>query len=211
MPKNIRKRSARRRRNRNDNPLKPGQLVSTVPYTHTFRFGGAANVSSGAITVIDILGAAGVFTEVANTSVVPWYDTVKVNWIKIWGTGLSVTTNQPSTITLTWSGGQGFSADIVIVDTSTNPTAPPYITSRPPPRSAASFWLASSAANTQQVLSIAATDPIIVDLNVSLQTNGAGAGDTLSVVTAAVGVAYWLALDGPAGNSLVPIGLPSTH
>jgi hypothetical protein len=76
----------------------------------------------------------------------------------------------------------------------------------PDPKSVASFW-----SNAGQLMVIQTTIGSIVDLSVDWTLDAFISPDTLSIATGVLGSAYFLALDGPSGNTYTPIGLPTTH
>jgi len=173
------------------------------------------------ITGGDILGSAGVYTQTVNSSVVPWYTSFKIHRIRVWAyTTSSDPTELPVSISLEFGGGAvsaaAFGSNKLYNDVSLNAAQPAFLDVVPPRGSAASFWNVDTA-NIMFILTaaqsgIGAAGSVILDLDLSLQTIGDASGNSIAVATAAAGSNYFLALDGPSSNTLIPVApLPTTH
>jgi hypothetical protein len=197
--------------------LKPPQLDVAMPLRHTFRFASANLASITSITATDILGAAGVYTQTANSSVVAWYTSFKIHRVRVWAyTTSSDPTELPVSISLEFTGGASFGANRMYNDISLNSAQPAFLDVVPPKDSSCSFWQ-NIGSNVMFILTaaqsgIGAAGSVILDLDLSLQTVGDTTGNQIAVATAAAGSSYFLALDGPSSNTLIPVApLPTTH
>lgn len=218
MPKKnnmkVAKRGRRPQRNmrRRFTPMKPGQFQPYMPYTHTYRFdsGPTTNNNAEPVTALNLLGAAGVFTSAANSTVETWFCQVKVLNVRIWspciqayssGTGVG-----QGTCAIFWSGSEN-DAGTQISDSTNTTTVPAFISAKPPEGSSPSFWNSSGAGT---MFYITATPGSIIEVTLCLNQLGGSTGASISVTTAALGNSYFLALDGPGSNKFVPVGLVTT-
>jgi len=223
MPKRM-KNNKRPRVNRSSSGpirLKPPQHDVGMPLRHVFRYT-AANLSSITnITAQDILGSAGVYTLAANSSVVTWYTSFKIHRVRVWAYTTSADpTELPVSISLEFGRGPPgaftFAANKMFNDVSLNAAQPAFLDCIPPSGSIASFWNQQTSdimfTLTSAQSGVGAAGSVIIDLDLSLQTVGDVSGSSIAVATAALGASYFLALDGPSSNLLVPVApLPTTH
>jgi hypothetical protein len=192
-----------------------------MPLRHTFRFASANLSSITSISAQDILGAAGVYTSVVNSSVVAWYTSFKIHRVRVWAyTTSSDPTELPVSLSLEFGGGAvgaaTFGSNKLYNDVSLNSAQPAFLDVVPPTGSISSFWnqLTTDVMFTLTVAqsAIGAAGSVILDLDLSLQTIGDVTGSSIAVSTAAAGSSYFLALDGPSSNTLIPVApLPTTH
>jgi len=135
-----------------------------------------------------------------------------------WTQGVGV----PVSVAVYWNGASsslgamaGFAPNTNSLDTSASPDVPAHVFAVPPKNSAQSFWLGgaylSPSASGNQFCQIVCPADTVIDLDVSITIQDAQNVTGLSVATAALGAEYWLALDGPTNNNLVPVGLNTTH
>lgn len=183
----------------------PPQLREEVKFQHRYRFLNLANVASTNITATDLLGAAGCIGSVTNTDVAALASSVRVKRVTLYGG--SPAQGAASTCRIIWSGAAN-SPDVIKSDTVMNAARNPFVTDIPPPRSLAAFW---QQAGTQVVFSVQQSAGGIIDIDLDLCLADTLTGTTIPVAVAVVGTVYYLALDGPAGHTLVPVGLPTTH
>ncbi len=181
--------------------------------TKTFRFEGTVAPGSPVnITAETILSACGVVGSVTNLDVAQLWASFKIKRLRIWSAPASVSANA-NTITVVWAGAGTVSNTIKIEsDTSISTAVPLYLDLVPPPESAAAFWNIESSGALFQIEQLGTSSPLIVDLTLDLKMNSGGfASHQVGVSTAVVGELYFLALDGPSTNLLVPVALGTTH
>ncbi len=188
------------------NTLGPPQFSSNVVNRHTFRFIATQSPASG-ITANNLLAAVGNICHVANSAVMSIAGSAKLHRISIYTPPAAV--GSASTCSVTWLSGQADSPSLLEVsDSSVSTAQPAHITTVPPKESGASFWFTSSATALFSMISPAGS---IVDVDISYVLNDIGsAGVATTVAVGSLGVMYWLALDGPTNNRLVPVSLFTT-
>jgi urea transporter len=59
-------------------------------------------------------------------------------------------------------------------------------------------------------MKLSVVEGAVIDLAVDFTLSGQFEAFTQVVATAVVGTVYYLALDGPSSNTLVPVGVPTT-
>ncbi len=203
------------RRSRSSNSLRNVQpnIIEAEPYlTHTYRYSGAiANTAGLSITALDILGAAGVYTKTSNSSVVPIFSSFRLRRLKVWATTVSGATPVGS-VAVIWQGASTAAAtDQMMVATSASISVPLFMDMKPPAMSQAAFWNIESSGVIFSIAPTLANTQLVVDLTLDLKMNTGGFSPVgITVVTAALGDTYYLALDGPGTNELLPVGLSST-
>jgi len=187
----------------------PPRLMVTLGSRKVLRFSAGASAS---ITVGNVLGALGCIGTVANTTVVAVMSSMRINQISYWSGSNSSAT---STLQLSWAAGESSQVPDEAVDTS----IPQGITStnclrfRPPKGSLAAFWITSADAAAALFTITVPTGSTsgVLDLDVTYRQCDKLSPLAISVATAAVGHMYYLALDGPSGNTWIPTSLPTTH
>ncbi len=179
------------------------------------RFNATAgtSITTGAITLDDVLGAIGVIGRVANTSVTCLATSFKINAVRLWvGPSASVATQSFVSF---FSAGDDHEPDFMVEnDIPINMQAVPNLLEfRPPKNSTAGMWQRDTATGTDliMVVGVGTTGSLVeVDLDFTLSTTLASS-NSLSVTTSAVGVFYRLALNKSNGSSsLVPLAFQTT-
>lgn len=199
---NLRKRqgySPKGRRNVN-----PPQILSNVVKNHTFRYL-ASSGFSGAISAQMILGAMGTICTTTNSVVTFINESFKVNRISMWAPPASQ--GAATTVSVNWIGSM-FSPNKEVSDTSVSVSHNSQLHCKPPPLSSASFWQPISGNN---VFSLVAPAGTVIDINVSIVEGDDEVIGTANVATGVLTHTYYLALDGPTSNLLVPVSLATTH
>ncbi len=184
------------------------------PYlTKTLRFEGSITPGTPiTVTAETLLSACGVVGSVTNLDVSQLFISFRVKRLRVWSAPASVSANA-NTITLVWSG-QGSIANSIELesDTSISTAVPLYLDCTPPAHSQAAFWSVESSGTVFQLEQFGTTSPVVVDLTVDLKmASGGFLTHQVGVSTAVVGELYYLALDGPSTNTLVPVALGTTH
>jgi hypothetical protein len=181
------------------------QISSNVVKSHVFRFT-ATSAFNGNIRQEDVGGALGTIATVVNSTVTYINETFKVRRIRIWTPPASQ--GASATCSVNWIGGS-FAANKEISDTSVSVSVPAHIDCKPPPQSSASFW--QNVASSTALFTLACPSGSIVDLHVSYIEGDDESVNSAAVATAVLGHTYYLALDGPSTNLLVPVSLTTTH
>jgi len=197
--------------------LKPPQFQSVPTIRTCMRFinqtAQSGNATPLAVTTINLMNAAGLMATGANTAY-PFHGFFEIIRIELWSSlNSSVSFNQAPTIGVRWFNtvtgtlGDTNSQDS---DSTINPSAPAYVSSRPPKGTAASWWSGPST-NTIFNIFFANTTAIICDIHCDLKIND-NANNTVTSVTTTnamtVGNVYFPALDGVSGNQWRRTNLP---
>jgi hypothetical protein len=195
--------SASAKRSRN----KPPAHVSNLKMTHTFRFV-ATGAENPTITSTNIIGALGCMTSVANNTVTPICESFRIKSLSAWAPPPSQ--GASATVSVEWLGTSQSPA-YEVSDTSNSVTSPAFIHSKPPKESNAAFWQSPYLTSVSMFLPIFPAGTII-DLEVELIIKDEASDTfTITVATAVLNTMYYLALDGPSSNNLVPQSLTTTH
>ncbi len=185
-------------------PPKIPSIRSNLQIRHRFRFRATAAIVAVGISDTQILGTFGNVCTVANSAVATLAKTWRLHSLEMWSP--VVTNGTPITV----------SCELQVVnapnrewsDTAISTTMPAHIKVRPPKDSLLSMWRIG-ASSTPFLLNC--PTGTIVDLDVSFIMDDDSA--TLATVTVAAGTLgsyYYLALDGPTTNLLVPVSLQTT-
>lgn len=185
----------------------PGRLMTTVSVHHVYRFS-VSTTGTYQITVASLLGALGGITSIVNSKIISWASAVKIRKVTVWP---SASSSAPVNVQLSWSAGQSGQVpdqaeDMSIPQGTTVSRALAFV---PPPMTLAKFWIgdADVAANLFQVQVAAGS---ILDLDVDYRLSNIITPTFSTVTVATLGTVYYLALDGPGSNKIVPVGLPTT-
>jgi len=183
----------------------PLQLTHNVKNV-TIRFG---VTSSGSYTISNdgIYGALGTIGITLNTFVKAWASTYRLRKVTVFP---SSSASSDTTCSLNWSSGLTTFAKDEVMNQSvpSGMTVPEKVVFVPPKKSLVSDWI--FLASVLNMFSITVSAGSIVDLNIDYTLGNSLTGPFVSVTTAVVGTVYYLALDGPSSNKIVPIGLPTT-
>jgi hypothetical protein len=201
------KRNKIKRSRRDQIAIKPPQLQPYPRTTHTLRFvatGAEVRQTISSNFIFNALGCLGV----TSTSVQGLWGSLRVKRLRMWSPFLS----DANYISVEWgSQGVGSAAAIVVSDNSVSDMAPSFIDTTPPVGALASFWQ-NAGENQSGLFLLTYPEYCVVDLTVdAVMWNNNGTGSTSTVTSATLGDIYYLALDGPSQNTLVPQGLNTTH
>jgi hypothetical protein len=83
--------------------------------------------------------------------------------------------------------------------------------SSPPRGSLCDEWIQCNNSVATAIFTLLLQQGTIVDVALVFTLANNFASNSISVATAVVGTQYYLALDGPTSNKVVPLGLPTTH
>jgi len=178
-------------------------LRSNVVKHHRFRFTASSACVKSQITGTTLLGACGVVGTVVNTTGAYVNRTVRLRSVHVWAP--TATSNSPTTCAVEWLGSAN-SPNLEISDTSINVSKPASLHVKPPPNSLASFWTGFSST----IFLLDCPGGSVVDVSVDYIEMDTTTPVTTGLTTVALGVLYYLALDGPATNKLVPVSLTTT-
>lgn len=184
----------------------PQMLETNVRLTHRYRFA-VTSAFAGAVTFTDIAGAMGTFGTVTNTTVVAWIASLRIKRVEMWTPPPSQ--GATATCSIDWFSTNQQPA-MEFSDTSVSTAIPAHVRCVPPAKSLAAFWQAAgNAANAFELVAPAGT---IIDIHVDgILIDADDVGVTYAVATAVIGKPYYLSLDGPASNLLVPVSMVTTH
>ncbi len=189
-----------------------GSLPPTLNVSPTlkqvFRF--KATASSGvAVTVGTLFGALGGICTVANSKVQSWCSSARIKSVTLWPAPSTSTTPTPY---LVWDAGQSGQIRDEQMDGSIpeGTAVTKALRFLPPAGSLCGFWI-SAADSSATLFAVQAVSGMIVDLAVDYTlASGLGPVAASTVVSGTLGSVYYLALDGPSSNKLVPTTLPTT-
>lgn len=172
-----------------------------VTVRHTFRFRSAGFVAVSC-SVTDLLGACGGICYTANSLLRTWASSVRVHKMTIWPDAAGeVTINWATPVT-------GIEKDVMMnEDLPTGVTLTGAVVSKPPAKSLCGSWLQSSTAN---IFIVNSTAGCIMDVDLEFTLSATLLGTAITIATGTLGTIYYLALDGPSQNNLVPVGLVTT-
>jgi hypothetical protein len=184
------------------------QCVLTVRHKYYFlvEVSGVANVS---INDRYIRGAIGGICTVANSKVMPWAGSIKLHSIVLWPSAVS---GSSGACDLYWvSTGTEFIKDdekFRVLPEGITETGPLKFT--PPAKSLAGEWISDSGSATN-LAGLSAPNGTVVCLDVSFTLANNITAVLATVASGTLGSVYYLALDGPTSNLVVPLGVPTTH
>jgi hypothetical protein len=185
----------------------PPRIQLSPSLSHVYRFR-STNANAANITVANILGALGGICTVVNSKITTWSGSFKILKVTVWP---SASASAPTVATLDWQSGQSGQ----VPDQSLDEAIPEGISVTkglsftPPAKSLCGDWINSSDASAI-LLSLATSVGSIVDFHVVYRLTNVFGGVQETVVSAVLGVVYYLALDGPSSNTYQPIGLLTT-
>jgi len=183
----------------------PPQLSSNVVKNHTFRFL-AADDFTGSITNSNIGGALGTICTVALTTCTLINESFKVKNVSMWSPPSMQ--GDATTVSINWIGSS-FAPNKEYSDTSVSVSRPAQIHCKPPPLSSASFW--QSAGSGTGLFNLVAPKGTVIDINLTIVEGDDEENFAATTVAAVLGNTYYLALDGPVTNLLVPVSLATTN
>jgi len=185
----------------------PPRLDLTPRVTHTFRFIATAGASHS-YTVGNVLGALGT-VGYNSTTTSSFCSSFKIEKVTVWPSVSAAGAGA----TLSWTAGTAGQAPDELIDRSfpTGVTMTGAVLFVPPPQSLCGYWIDNALSSTTTLWTMTLTAGSVVDLRVHYTNVGAMSGPVFTVASASPGSVYYLALDGPSSNNLVPVALPTTH
>jgi hypothetical protein len=186
----------------------PPMLELTPKVSKTYRFQVQGASFAGAITVIDVIGALGGIASAA-TALRCWASCFKINKITVWPSQSSSTS--ASDVAIDWAAGESSQVPDEAFDVSlpagiTNTKA---LVFHPPKMSLAGFWITTADTSVPVFAFTALPEGSVVDLSVDFRLCNTIEPNLVIVSGATAGDVYYLALDGPTSNILIPTGMPT--
>jgi hypothetical protein len=186
--------------------LPPRIMLSQSVRDYTGRYV-ASTSGTYTINVQDVFGALGGICTVVNSKVASWTSSFRIKKVTLWP---SASSSAAVSGAVSWATGSANQIPDSIVDETIpqGTTLSRGLAHVPPKQSLAAFWVNyNSGANLFTLTVVAGT---VIDLQVETRLS-AQYPPTLSTVAAGVvGSVYYLSLDGPASNKLIPVVLPTT-
>ncbi len=187
-------------------PPKIPQLRTNVGLRHTFRYRASSALSTVSIQDQQVLAALGTVCTVLNTTVAVLAKTYRFKRIEMWAP--VVTNGTPVTLTVEFSQTLGPNREFS--DTAISQNMPAHLKILPSQLkdSTVMFWKTYTSASAMVLSCPAGT---IIDIEVEyILDDDAAILPLVSVAAGTLAFLYFLALDGPSTNLLVPVGLQTT-
>jgi len=188
----------------------PPEFQAVLTKRHRFYFlVEVSGVTSVSVNDRYIRGACGGICTVANSKLMPWAGSIRVHSLTMW---LPVVASSTASCDVYWvSTGTEFVKDdekFRLIPEGVTVTGPMYFT--PPAKSLAGDWISDAGAATNLFGLVAPNGTVVcLDVEFTLANNMVAIAQT--IVSGTLAVPYYLALDGPTSNTLVPQGVPTTH
>lgn len=186
----------------------PPMLEATPRVSHTFRYA-ASNTATVSVSLAHLIGTCGGTCVVANSKLQPWASSVRIKSLTIWP---PVASGNYTFVNWAASASGGY-----VPDTATMVNVPDSVTVTgalrfvPPKNSLASFWLNPVTISTSAtVFGMTIKIGSILDFDVEFTLSNVSESGQQTIVAGILSNVYYLALDGPTSNKLVPQGVPTT-
>jgi hypothetical protein len=158
-----------------------------------------------AITCDNVIAALGGIAT-STTVLAGMFISFKIHRVRMW----SAAVNGGETVSINWNSATLLAAaNLEYSDTTMSDAFPAFLDAVPPPGSNASFW---NSPATSTLFDLVSTSSAVIDLDVSVIISDQVT--TLQTVVTGPMTAdqvYFLALDGPSSNLLVPVSVNTTH
>jgi hypothetical protein len=209
-PRNKRANQNQRRRRPMTVPAEPPTYMANALITKTYRFvstvAGDYIISSAKVAGLISIGTT-------TTQVTQLFETVKINYIRIWAAPVT-SALAPVSVSCVFAGGIAgvIGNDRKVADMSIGSTRVARIHAVPDPLSQAAQFQSGSTTlgiNSWFTLSVPAQAVIDVNMTGKITADSRTTQNTITVATAVVSAVYYMALDNaatasPGGNLLVP-------
>jgi hypothetical protein len=186
-------------------------LPPAINLTHTVSTILRYQVSTGnyyTISVANIASALGT-TGTSSTTVQPWCSSFRIKRVRIYPSSSGSVDEYAG---LSWTQGlTGF-----VKDTQMNKeipigmTVPSSVSFTPPAKSLASDWISSTNSGNIFRLHVGTGDIIDLSIVYTLQSGVLTPFASQTVSASGIGDIFYLALDGPSSNNIVPVQLSTT-
>lgn len=192
----------------------PPQISTSPMVSHTFRYASDSTGYASTLSVADFLLGAGGICTTANSTIRAFFSAMRLRAIEIWSPPASQGGNVSCYVEWSTEGYSGapFSRNTYFDSTTVSTAYPAHLLAKPPRTVTAGNWLQWQSGFNPTICSISVPPGSIVDVHITLSF----AADleltpTASIATGSAGYTYYLALDGPTTNHLVPVALGTTH
>ncbi len=190
----------------------PPVLQATCYVRKRFRFRASSAVSGVSCTLNGFLGACGGICTVANTNLRTWASSFQIKKIVAWPPG--GVSGSADMVFVDWSaaGNSNFTPDSSkIVTIPDGITVTKSLVFVPPTKSLAEFWYnPTNMSASGAIIALTCPSGTILDVILEFSLSNVNLGNNITIVAGSVGTVYYLALDGPSSNKLVPLGVPTT-
>lgn len=147
---------------------------------------------------------------VVNSTVVQWFETVRVHYVEVWGNPQSsasgVNYTSITTVGVNYDGvNTGAGSDNQMTDTALGSNGIAHVKLRPKKATQADQWQSGQTnVGTGVLFTITCAAQSLIEVCVSLATtaNARSTNNSLTIVSGALGVVYYMALDNTAGSGL---------
>ncbi len=188
----------------------PRDLNTTPTCRATYRYGLSSAITMQAVNPKTCVGAIGGICTVASTTLVPWASSFRVREVRVFPPA------EASSISVRPAAVQWYGAVDHIEKDDRHDQTMPYgvsggslLRSRPPKASLARDWIISESANPT-IFAVTADPGSIVEVDFEWTLVNSLVPQNSTIASGALGSTYYLALDGPTSNKLVPLGRPTT-
>jgi len=202
------KRGGPRMGRRGQLPKMPPDLQCTDTIDAVYRFTNTARTLKS-ITYQNLSGAAGGICTVVNSKVQSWASCLKVKSVTIW-TGGDSTLGSAEVI---WNSPVVAieKENAKVTSQPSNASLPAVMISVPPKGTLARDWGNAQVNSSLTLFTIIAPIGCIIDVHMVTQTSNVYAAPAAQTVSAgALGIVYYLSLDGPGGSYTV-VGRTTTN
>jgi len=188
----------------------PPNINNTITVNTRIRYYVQASSGPVGVTVQNMFGALGGHTPTA-TQFLPWASSFKIKAIHAWPA--EGTTPDEEQFSINWGSGliNQIRDEIKSADLPKGITNTSRLVFKPPVRSLASDWVASTASSSANIMTMSGTPGSIFDLHVSFTLSAAFSAGPITITSGIIGGISYLALDGPSSNTLIPSHLPTTN
>jgi len=214
-PKRRAKKSNRSSPYANLGPSTSSQVVSLPPQlnvTPTFRstrIFTATAAASVACTGSEIACALGTICHNTNVAVASFCSSFRIISITAW---VAPSLSFDSFASVTFPNAVGNARDEEVVSaTPTGVSVSRKLVFKPPAMSLAAEWISVPGYSSSTCAVINCSAGTIIYLDIESTFANTISNITKGIASGVAGNVYYLALDGPTTNNLVPLGLPTTH
>jgi len=186
----------------------PPQLNVTPTFrsTRIFTATGAATV---ACTGSEIGCALGTICHNTNVAVASFCSSFRIISISAW---VAPSLSFDSFASITFPNALGNARDEEVVSaTPTGLSVSRKLVFKPPAMSLAADWISCTAYGSSTCIVVNCSAGTILYLDIECTFANTITNVTKGIASGVAGNVYYLALDGPTTNNLVPLGLPTTH
>jgi len=195
------------RRSRKKTPSLPPDINLAFVFHHTYRFRTSAGITSQAVGIGGVMGALGTMCTSLNATVRTIFCSFRINKITLWpGSNGDALVDWSQAASANFCREDIWNREIPAGITVTGGTV-----AKPPARTLAADWVSTGATASTTMFTVTASINTVIDLDVSFGMGVLYTPYSIGIAAGAVGSLYYLALDGPTTNKIVPVALPTTN